>query len=274
MVNPPSFPLSIHAHAQSLESVCFLWNHVVSAICTLQFDVRLLLHRVEHMPGGRGRDMPWFALCPRLFRGSAGSLLRPKLFSAAMDFYVRRWPHLLTMDPPEYYPLLPSSCRSKLETLIDLGLGGLASWWLHCLAPRSPLTAYCVARAHADGLTAAPSLAYPILHGATLEGGVRMGACGRFGWVNGGSRWPSHFFLQYTIGTPHKSSCEPAQTVRLIYVLSPSFLVLGPLPAQREPGRGRGRGGSARQQDGPWADCRSPFPWPRYKSVAKLLVAA
>ncbi|KAL7896463.1 hypothetical protein HDV63DRAFT_249829 [Trichoderma sp. SZMC 28014] len=128
------------------------------------------------MPGGRGRDMPWFARCPRLFRGSAGSLLRPKLFSAAMDFYVRRWPHFLTLGPPEYYPLLPSSCRSKLETLTEPG--GLASWWLHCLAPRSPLTAYCVARAHADGLTAAPSLAYPILHGATLEGACGWGRAG------------------------------------------------------------------------------------------------
>ncbi|KAH8127153.1 hypothetical protein LI328DRAFT_44616 [Trichoderma asperelloides] len=75
------------------------------------------------------------------------------------------------LGSPEYYPLLPSSCRSKLETLVGLGGLGLAAWWLHCLAPRSPLTAYCIARAHADGLTAAPSLAYPILHGATLEGG-------------------------------------------------------------------------------------------------------
>lgn len=68
--------------------------------------------------------------------------------------------------------LSPSSIVLPLKTgdVDRPGLGGLASWWLHCLAPRSPLTAYCVARAHADGLTA-PSLAYPILHGATLEGG-------------------------------------------------------------------------------------------------------
>lgn len=137
-----------------------------------------------------------------LFSGHSRQSAQTELFSAAMGFYDRRWPDSLTLGPPEYYPLLPSSCRSKLETLVDLGLGGLASWWLHCLALRSPLTAYCVARARADGLTAAPSLAYPILHGATLEGGVRRGACGRFGWVDGGSRWPSHFF--YSI--PHKFS--------------------------------------------------------------------
>lgn len=137
-----------------------------------------------------------------------------------MDFYVRRWPPFLTLGPPEYCPLLPSSCRSKLETLIDLGLGGLASWWLHCLAPRSPLTAYCVARAHADGLTAAPSLAYPILHGATLEGGGE-GACewGRAGDSAGLTEalaGPAIFF--YSI--PHKSSCEPAKTTLLIRTFS------------------------------------------------------
>lgn len=64
-------------------------------------------------------------------------------------------------------------------------------------ASLSPLTAYCVACEHADGLTstAAPSLAYPILHGATLEGGAcGWGRGGRFGWVS------SHFVYS-TVGT-------------------------------------------------------------------------
>lgn len=93
-------------------SCLLLWNHVVGAICTLQFDVRLLLHRVEHMPGGRGRDMPWFARRPRLPIMGGGAL--PAVCS---DRNIS-----MSDDNGHAGPF----GRPKLETLIDLGgLGGL-----------------------------------------------------------------------------------------------------------------------------------------------------
>lgn len=174
MVNPPSLVSPIHAHAPSLEAVCFFgttWS-VLYVLCNL--DVRLLLHRVEHMPGDEDVTCRGSLFAHAFFRGTPGSLLRPNVSRPLWVSMSDDGQTSLRWAAPEYYPLLPSSCRSKLETLVGLGGLGLAAWWLHCLAPRSPLTAYCIARAHADGLTAAPSLAYPILHGATLEGG----ACG------------------------------------------------------------------------------------------------
>lgn len=129
--------------------------------------------------------------------------------------------------------LSPSSIVLPLKTG-DFGRPGW-SWWSSFLVaplPSASLSPHRLLRcSHADGLTAAPSLAYPILHGATLEGACGRGRADDSAGLTEALAGPAIFSTVFLTKFP-----EPAQTNLLIRILSPSCLVLGPLPAQREGG--------------------------------------
>lgn len=178
MVNPPSFLLSIHAHAQSLEAVCFFgttWS-VLYVLCNSTSVCSYTEWSIcpeEEDVTCRG------SLFAHVFFGALPAVCSDRIFSRPLWISMSDDGHIaLLYDGPSGVPS-PSSIVLPLKTgdVDGLGLGGLASWWLHCLAPRSPLTAYCVARAHAHGLTAAfpciPDFAWCHSGGGRADGGVR-----------------------------------------------------------------------------------------------------